>query len=770
MIRSKLSIIPECVICVASLTAGELHAAEAAPAGTLPTASQTPPAPSPGSTAEDRTAYAVEDIVVTAQKREQRLQDVPVAVTAISGSELARTGINNVENLQAVVPNFSLGQSGGVARVTLRGIGLANISTGAEGSIAFHVNNVFISRGAAAFGSFYDLERIEVLRGPQGTLFGRNATGGSINVITRKPTSEFSGYGQATIGNYDRLAFEGAVGGPIVGDVVLARLAFQTEDRSGYGKNIVTGRDIDDANQRSIRGSLELRPSERMTIDIVADLHEEHDRAFGFHYFGPGAEDLQGNVVTPIGLLLGGITAPDPRDLASDTDPRNDRKFWGVLVDARYDLGFSELRSISSYRKTRYRTESDLDGTSVAFTSPWVQFENARQVSQELQLVGDSADWTWLGGLFYFHEKLDGNLLFPINDVFIGGPGVLRQGLAAGGMLKTDAAAAFGQVSYKLTPTLKLTVGGRYSWEKKSVDEKFAFDLFRPYDRLNPVIPFIRRTDDKSFSSFTPRVALDYQPNPDLLLYASWSKGFKSGTYNLGGVQAPLSPEKVQAFEGGIKSTFADRRIQANIAGFYYEYTDLQVGKVINNLIALENAATATIYGAELEIHARPVDSLRADLSFSYLNAKFDEYISADNFRPAGDGVTVDPVTGAPAFNLAGNTVPQAPEFTIFAGAEYLMEVPFGTFSLRGEVLWTDRVYFSAFNRTNVSQPSRTILNAFLNFADDAERWNFSIYGKNLSNKTYATDMIVSVVEAGGPINGSVGEPRTYGMSVRYNF
>ncbi|MDX3933825.1 MAG: TonB-dependent receptor, partial [Stenotrophomonas sp.] len=168
-----------------------------------------------------------------------------------------------------------------------------------------------------------------------------------------------------------------------------------------------------------------------------------------------------------------------------------------------------------------------------------------------------------------------------------------------------------------------------------------------------------------------------------------------------------------------IKSTFADRRIQANIAGFYYEYTDLQVGKVINNLIGLENAATATIYGAELEIHARPVDSLRADLSFSYLNAKFDEYISADNFRPAGDGVTVDPVTGAPAFNLAGNTIPQAPEFTIFAGAEYLMEVPFGTFSLRGEVLWTDRVYFSAFNRTNVSQPSRTILNAFLNFADD---------------------------------------------------
>ncbi len=507
-----------------------------------------------------------------------------------------------------------------------------------------------------------------------------------------------------------------------------------------------------------------------MTVDIVADLHEEHDRAFGFHYFGPGSEDLQGNVVTPIGILLGGMTSPDTRDIASDTDPQNDRKLWGVLVDARYDLGFSELRSISSYRETHYRTESDLDGTSFAFTSPWVQYEDAHQISQELQLIGESTDWTWLGGLFYFREKLDGNLLFPINDVFIGGPGVLRQGLAAGGKLNTKAAAAFGQVSYKLTSTIRATVGGRYSWEKKSVDEKFAFDLFRPYERLNPVIPLVRRIDDKSFRSFTPRIAIDYQPNRDLLVYVSWSRGFKSGTYNLGGVQPPLNPEKVNAYEAGVKSTLANGRIQANVASFYYDYTDLQVGKVNNNIIALENAATATIYGAEVEIHARPLDNFRTDLSFSYLNAHFDKYISADNFRPAGDGITVDPVTGAPAFNLAGKTVPQAPKFTIFGAAEYLMKVPMGTFSLRGEMQWTDRVYFSAFNRPNVSQPSRTIFNLFLNFVDNSKQWNFSIYGKNLSNKTYATDMIVSVVEAGGPINGSVGEPRTYGASVRYDF
>ncbi|BBB11111.1 TonB-dependent receptor [Sphingopyxis sp. FD7] len=241
---------------------------------------QTEPASSAASTpqpeavstpaAQDQGA-GLQDIIVTAQKRSESVQKIPLAVTALSGNDLAKAGINSIEGLQAAVPNLNLGQQLGVARISLRGIGLDNLSTGAEGSIAFHLNSAFISRGAAALSAFYDVDRVEVLRGPQGTLYGRNATGGSINLITRQPTDTFSGYGDVTVGNYGRLAFDGAVSGPIVSDKVLARIAFSTDDRNGYGRNITTGTRIDDTNARSIRGTLKLLPADDLTITLIAD-------------------------------------------------------------------------------------------------------------------------------------------------------------------------------------------------------------------------------------------------------------------------------------------------------------------------------------------------------------------------------------------------------------------------------------------------------------------------------------------------------------------
>lgn len=729
------------------------------------------PATAQGSATNDDD-QATRDIIVTAQKREERLQDVPAAITAITAEDIARTGTNTVEKMVGMVPNLSLGQSFGVAHVTLRGIGLANYSPGAEGSIAFHVNNVFISRGSDVFGSFYDLDRVEVLRGPQGTLFGRNATGGSFNVLTRRPTPELDGYAQLTIGSYDRLAFEGAVGGPLAGEKLMARLAVQSEERTGYGKNLVSGEDIDDADQRSVRASLTIAPTDRLKFDIVADLHRENDHAFALHYFGPAAFFPDGSQVPVAGLaFLGGYAAINSRNVASDISQVNDRKSWGVMIDGQYDLGVSTLRSISAYRNTRYRTVADGDNTSAVVASPMEQAEKAHQYSSELQLLGESGRWTWLGGLFYFNEKTSGGFRIPIQNIyFVGPPGYLSQGFLSGGTLKTDAAAIFGQASYKLTPELKVTAGARYSWEKKSVDEFFTLDPITPFDADTPVVIQVAREDEKSFKSFTPKLGIDYQPNRDLLLYASYSKGFKSGTFNLGAIQPALSPEKVTAYEGGIKSTWARGLAQVNVAGFYYDYKDLQVGKSIRNIPALENAATATIYGAELEFNARPIRSIRTDLVFSYLNAKFDEYISADPFYPAGDGTTVEPATGEPAFDLSGNRVPQAPEFSLLAGLEYILDTRAGEFSLRGEASWTDEVFFTAFNRPDLGEEARTLFNAYFNFTDPAERIALSIYGRNLTNKKYATDMFPLLLFVGGAKSGFFGEPRTYGATVRYNF
>ena len=224
-----------------------------------------------------------------------------------------------------------------------------------------------------------------------------------------------------------------------------------------------------------------------------------------------------------------------------------------------------------------------------------------------------------------------------------------------------------------------------------------------------------------------------------------------------GPYQALLKPEKVTAYEGGLKSEFLDRRLRINLAGFYYDYKDLQVGKVVNASLALENAATATIYGAELELRARPTPDLELGLTGSYLNAKFDSFISIDPARPGGDGRTVDPATGAPAFNNAGNRLPQAPKWTVDAMAQYTVRSDHGSFALRGEVLWVDKVYFSAFNVPQVSQPAKTKLNASLIYTDPGDRWSVTVYGKNLANIFSFWDVLFGTYYVPGPCKEPLG-------------
>lgn len=717
----------------------------------------------------DRAALISEDIIVTAQKRSESVQDIPAAVTALSGDTLVASSVSGLEGLQRLVPNLNIGNSTGVARIALRGIGLENISTGAEGSVAFHTNGVFISRSAAALSSFYDVERVEVLRGPQGTLYGRNATGGAINVISRSPTDDLSGYLRLTVGNYDTIVTEGAMSGALVEGVVLARLAFRTTDHDGYGRNVVTGRSIDNARQRSARLTLELRPTEDLKVVLMGDYHRENDRNYGYHYIGPGAEDTAGNPVPPLGILLGGVAASNREDYASERDPRNRRTFWGVSGEVTAELGAATLRSLTAYRKSKYLLLVDADSTNLPLV-PIDQQEDAEQFSEEIQLSGSGERIDWLIGAFYFYERNFGSQIAPLSDAILGAPppGTIMQGYFGGGVTKTNAVAGFGQATYKVTDQLNITLGARYSWEKKSVDESIMLDFARPYDPANPIIPLASQRDSATFKSFTPRLGVDFQPNEDILLYASYSKGFKSGTYNLGAVQQPVRPEKVDAYEIGLKTTFAERAVRANLSAFYYDYTDLQVGKVTAQVLALENAATATIYGLEAELRVRPAAALQLDGNIAWLHATFDSYVSADPARPAGDGQTM--LGGVPAFNLAGNRLSQAPRWSASGGAEYQIALGSGTVTLRGELTWTDRVYFSPFNRVEVSQGAKTKANAFLTFASEDERWSASAFIRNIGGKRTIQNALVATPLAGSPINASLDEPRLYGVTVGFAF
>ena len=711
---------------------------------------------------------SVGEIVVTAQKRSESVQKIPLAVSAIGGAALQTRGDTSLQGLGQIVPGLNVSEQVGQARLTLRGIGVDNISTGAESSVAFNQDGIFYSRSAAALASFYDVDRVEVLRGPQGTLYGRNATGGSVNIITNRPTSTLHGALNLTGGNYETASGDGFLSGPL-SDTVSARMSFQIQHHDGYGENLVTGHGIDNKDSQAVRTQLLFKPNDRLSVLVASDYYRERDRANGYHYLGPAGETATGGPVTPTGLLLGGFVPGSRRDIASARDPRAHDIFYGGRVDASYELSDSvTLRSLSAYRRAAYKVNTDTTPLGVDLF-PLTVTERSNQYTQEFQLNIDSARNKFVSGLFYLHENIFGSEAAPLNLRAVGGPDFFVQGFFGGGRLKTDAAAGYAQDTYSVTEQVRLTLGGRYSWERKRVDDQTSFDFDRPYSPDNPVLS-PHHIDHKTFKSFTPKVGVDWDVAPRTLVYASWSRGFKSGTYNLGASGPPLRPEKVDAYEAGLKTTLADGRLRANIAGFYYDYKDLQVGKVQDQLVILENAATARIYGLEGEFTAKPVADLTLSLNASWLHARFRRYVTADQARPGGDGTTIDASSGLPAFDLSGNSLPQSPNYTIDVGAEYAIHLARGTVTLRGESNWSDRVYFTPFNRGILSQPAFSIQNAFVTFERGDGHWRLSAYVKNIRNRVILASGQVSTALLGSPIIGFVQPPRTYGATLGYRF
>ncbi|WP_300396093.1 TonB-dependent receptor [uncultured Sphingobium sp.] len=707
----------------------------------------------------------IADIVVTAQKRAESVQDIPIAVSAIGGEALAQRGVTDLTAIASTVPGLNVSEQVGQARLTLRGIGVDNISTGAESSVAFNQDGVFFSRSAAALASFYDVERVEVLRGPQGTLYGRNATGGSVNILTNRPTFSTKAGVSLTYGNYDTVNAE-AYYSTGLSDTVAMRVAGQIQNHSGYGENRLTGADVDNKHSQAVRGQLLFEPNERLTILVGADYYNQKDRSNTYHYFGPAGFTAAGALVTPTGLLLGGFD-PGPRNVASVRNPSNNAEFWGARADISYELtdGFS-LRSLSAYRSSDFLVESDLNPIGVNLFP--IDFgETSDEYSQELQLNLDTDRHKLVVGAFYMHENIDGFIKGPLNLRAVGGPDLFVQGFYSGGRLKTDAAAVFAQDSYSVTDRLRLTLGARYSWERKKVADQSDFNFDDLYDAANgPRSPVHRAT--KSFNAFTPKIGVDFDIADKVMVYASYSKGFKAGTFNLGSAGPALDPEKVDAYEVGLKSTLLDGHLRANISGFYYDYSDLQVGKVQGQLLGLENAAAAEIYGIEGEFALEPVRDLIIGLNASWLHARFKSYVTADQARPGGDGATLDE-NGVPAFDLSGNTLPQAPNYTIDLSAQYSFDVPGGSLTVRGESNWSDRVFFSPFNLNYMSQPAYDVQNAYVTYRLDSGL-RLTGFVRNIGNETIRASGQVATTLLGSPVIGFGKPPRTYGLTVAFDY
>jgi iron complex outermembrane recepter protein len=710
----------------------------------------------------------IQEIVVTAEKRAEKLSLTPLAVTALTSEALQENHITDPASLAASVPSFNAGMYGGTARLAIRGVGFDSIDPGAEGRVAYYSDGVYYSRPATALSGFFDVDRVEILRGPQGTLYGRNATGGALNVITAEPTEALSGYYTQTMGDYGLFKEEGAISGPLTNSL-FGRLAFQVVNRDGYGQNVLTGQDIDNAVTQSVRGKLRYEVTSDLSVTATVDLHHENDRNYGGHYGGQAYPSIFPVEVTTLlsPSNLGAPLPPNVRDTSSTLDSHNFRTFSGVSVTADDQLSFGDVKSITAYRYSDYSDSyPDSTGEAALLTNQ----ERAHQISEELQLSGASDFAKWVTGIYFFHEDISGQVNIPLgvallNELGIPAPGPSNgyvRGYWAGGSGTTGTEAGYGQGTLNLTPKWELTLGMRVAWERKTVSDANQFDPIDPYIPPNPLggTPFYNSGSGsiQEFSN-TPKVTLAYLFGPDDTAYITAAKGYKSGGFDIGAVQPAFRPETLWDYEVGVKSKMFDGRVQADLAGFYYDYTNLQVSVIKNTVVFTENAASARTYGVEGEIQAILAPRLKLDFSGSYLNATFTNFVTAN-----------PDYSGAPVMNYAGYTLPQSPRLHGQLGPEYSVDLAHGTLKFRGDVNYTSRVYFSPFDVSTISQGAYVKEDAGIDYVSEPGNWQVGAYVKNISNKTTVASATANNFLVSDSLLTYLDPPRTFGAYVTVRF
>ncbi len=772
--------------CIRNRTIVGLGCSIMALAANTPVLAQTAeqPAEQPAETQGQR----LSDIIVTATKREQNLQDVPVAVTAVGSERLQTANIESLEDLQVLVPNISFGNDFNVAKIFIRGVGTNTSTNGTDPAVALYVDGAVIARPEAQFTSLFDLERAEVLRGPQGTLFGRNAVGGAISLITAKPTRDLTGYARITYGSYNNLLAETAVGGTIIPGLLYGRAAVRINTRDGFGKNNFTGADVDDLNKKMGRIHLLFDGDGPVTFLLSAEFYDQDDNANAIKYKQaayPGFPTL-----FPFGR--GGFAAK-PRDLNGEFDNRNQSRthaFTGTLDWELSDV--LDFKSITNYRKFNQQLLQDLDmsqtvnSLSTTGLATTIQNRNpySRQISEEVQFVYTSDRIQGTVGAYYFDEKF-GTLPNTIGLTPTSGQPQNNIALAAAGLPTSNppiprfntiksqqtakAFALFGEVTFKLSDQFAIKAGGRYSSEKRTLDNQ---GIIIARGGLGPVLR-TNAQDRASFKDFTPKAGLEYRPTDDIMVYYSYSEGFKSGSGELTITANPIiDPETIKAHELGIKTELFDRRVILNLAAFSNKLKGLQVNRTIFDPVAgfltiYENATATKAHGVEGDISWQVADGFRVDLSGAYLNSEF------DNFS-ANDPLDARNVSGSPVFapvnvDLSGNATRYSPKWTFAFHPQYDLEMTNGaklTFST--DIAYKTRQYHTEFNRPEMSTPAYTIVDASIRFTSPDGAISAQIFVENLFDKLVEAGTFA--VSTSRSIGRTFLPPRVFGATLGYKF
>ncbi|RZF59191.1 TonB-dependent receptor [Sphingomonas populi] len=679
------------------------------------------------------------DIVVTAQRRDQRLQDVPISISAIGASSLSNSGVTGISQLQAASPNLQVNKQNGSANLFMRGIGFSSGDLAAESSVAIYVDGVYQPTTFANVFEFNGLERIEVLKGPQGTLFGRNATGGVVQVITKDPSSTPEMNFDVGYANYETVKASAYVSG-VLADNVSANVAIQYQNQNkGWGRNVTLDQKAFYARDFNLRGKLLFTPDNKTRIMVSGNYSNfDHDNI-----------DLQN---PPGSTLLTGEGYLGRYRTAGDVASTISGKSYGGSLTATHDFGGFQIRNISAYQKFSGYQVFDQDTSSLAFVKGEF-FMRTRMISEEFHVMAPSSSrFQWLAGVYYFNYdtafdpvNVTGVLFGPIGGVSVYGQG------------RTRSIAGFAQGTYPLTDKLNLTAGIRYSRDKVTyIGSETIVN--------SPIFVDPEQTKEYLKSKPTWRLSLDYKFSPDVLGYISYNRGVKSGNFALGTAPSfneAYQPEQIDAYEAGLKTQFFDRKITFNAAAFYYNFKNIQFQKRAAGVVTTVNGPSASIYGIEADLTGRITRELTLHASGGYLHTQLGDFPGAPNTNRLSNGLDD---FGDPTYNAKGNRLPYAPKYSGNVGFDYRRPVESGHVKLSSNLLYSGKAYGELDNRLFVKQ--YVALSASLGWEGD-DGLRVSVWGNNLTNTYYYTFIGAT---AGASDVAIPAAPRTYGITLGYSF
>lgn len=673
------------------------------------------------------------EIVVTANRRVERLQDVPLSIAAVSGDTLAASGVSDTQGLEQVVPGLVMGQSGPSAQPTIRGIGTRGGTPGEESNVAMYIDGVYQPAMSSNNFELLNIERVEVLKGPQGTLYGRNATGGAINIVTTKPGDELVGRVSLSYGRFDEVDAALYTAVP-VNDVISADVAFRRINRDGYIDDLLTGEKLGDRKSTNLRARLRLRPSDTLDV-IVAFSRNELDDGSVF-----AVQPVNGNTVGR--RVDPNVLLPNkPWQYVGNRKPEfgSEQTDWNLLADL--DLGFAVLQSVTDYQKNTSYFRSDSDGSELELGGIYSPDTYTDAFSQELRLISqDIGRLQWIvGGLYFDSESAHDPMIIDTATL---------SGITRNGVQDSKAWSGYAEGTLEAVDDMFVTAGIRYSNEKRT------FTLASG------------ASQSASFEDWTPRVSLRYEVSSNASIYATWAQGFKSGLFNGASSGFELvAPETITSYEAGIKLSPA-RWLRTTLAAYLYDYQDLQVQARLagDDVARLQNAGKARVKGIDFDATLYPMGGLTISLAASYIDAKFREFEGASiNVPTTVDGVAVGGNTGIIA-DVTGNRLVRAPELTVSTGFNYAADFAGGVLKLGGNVAYNDGYFLELGNR--LRQPSYTLINGSLGFWNQKETLGLTFWIENA-----ADEAIVQWPLSSGSQDGySYRAPQTYGVRLNGSF